>query len=483
MEDINNILLQTENESLKLDNESFNIWTINDEFYHNNLIQLNNKYILNNNNSNFDTIEKYLYKTTMFHLNNKCIIFDKNTHTIEFSIINEFNIFKTEYNKKIKKYPVFSILTFLDDNYNPVIFTKIDTDSYKYKEIEDENTFICIKPIKNLQISFDSSKYYGFYRTDKTINNKILKINIWDENIDENFYNSSCENTIYNNELMIYQYNKLLVSKTISGNCNNDIIECEKEKELFIVPNLTNRIYETIIHKNIINLFLYEEDNNIIVINNIFKKYHDSLMIIITNTTSQYRDITYLEDIYGDIANDIYPFINNDMDYLIDICNNRFYKNIILQKILSKEICYWIINESEKNNWELSSYNNYNTYLNVEKMPSILNFLFFISKFWLLEIQNIYDCKNITLNITDMFISKYTTENINENIYNDGTFLSLNIFLNDHTEGEIIFKDNNEKVRINQGDMLIYNGKKLRSPGSISNGVKYILILLIDIMV
>jgi hypothetical protein len=45
---------------------------------------------------------------------------------------------------------------------------------------------------------------------------------------------------------------------------------------------------------------------------------------------------------------DIYPFINKNSDILIDVKKNRFNRNKIIQSVLSKNVCYWIINECEK---------------------------------------------------------------------------------------------------------------------------------------
>lgn len=419
---------------------------IKDEF-------INRKYILDSSKiSTFDAIEKYIFDITSFHLKNRDI--DYNNCNIEFSIETQSNNFKIDYNKKSKKYPLFSIITFLDDEINPIIFTKIDLESYKYKEIPCENTFLCFKPSCFYQIVFDSSTYYGFYKSINT-NGKFIKINVWDCDI---------------SDVPIYTSNEI--------NRENDIV--------IITPVKKNDFYETLNYKNVINLFLYEKYDKISMLENILLKYQENSTIIINNKTIDYYDISFLEDIYGNMAKELYPFVNKGCQNIIPIENNRFYRNKIVQNILSKDICYWIINECEKiDNWETSIYPNYNNYLNIEKMPSILNFLLFVSNFWLMDIRKLYNFDDkISLNIKDVFISKYKKDK-NEEIQNsDGSFLTLNIFINDkldYNDGEIIFSDINEKIKINQGDMIIYNGKKLRTKGVVSEGVKYILVFLIDL--
>jgi predicted 2-oxoglutarate/Fe(II)-dependent dioxygenase YbiX len=102
-----------------------------------------------------------------------------------------------------------------------------------------------------------------------------------------------------------------------------------------------------------------------------------------------------------------------------------------------------------------------------------------------MDIKKIYNCENVKFSINDIFISKYTKEKINETQSKDSSFLTLNIQLNDEIDyigGEIIFSDYpHEKMIIHQGDMIIYNGNKLRTKGGVSDGVKYVLVLIIEI--
>jgi len=432
------------------------LWKITNCTFNDNIID--GQYLLNSLNLE-NNIEKCVYDISLFHMDNNNIDFNKSLHNIEFSIENPDNTFKIHYNRKNKKYPLLSIITFLEDNSNPIIFTDIDLESYKYKEISDDNELLCIKPRINTQIVFDSSKYFGFYKANE-INGKILKINIWDIKLDH--------------KLPMYTSNI-----------------CTKYNLTYIEELQLDFVFENVFYKNIINSLLYEDLCKLHVLDNVIKKHAMNTMIVIKNVSSDYIDISILKEKYGDIAEDIYPFINKNSDILIDVEKNRFNRNKIVQNVLSKDVCYWIINECEKMEWNESKYSNYNTYINVKKIPSILNFLLFVSNFWLHEIKELYSCKNISLNITDVFVSKYTKNVISDAKTNDNSFLTLNIYLNDninYKDGEIVFSNDitngisSEKIMINQCDMLIYNGKLLRTNGNVSGGVKYILVFMLEIM-
>jgi hypothetical protein len=45
--------------------------------------------------------------------------------------------------------------------------------------------------------------------------------------------------------------------------------------------------------------------------------------------------------------------------------------------------------------------------------------------------------------------------------------------------GEIVFND--DTIELNQGDMLVYNGKLHRNYSDVTSGVKYVLVLYIHI--
>ena len=427
---------------------SFTIWECNELPTISNLI-LNTKYGLD---KKIDDVTSFIYDTAMFHLGKKDIIFDENKYTIEFSLETETQKFSIEYNRKTKSYPELTVIIFLEEiKYNPLILTNIDLDSYKYKDIKTENNFYCIIPEKNTQIVFDSSKYYGFYMTSE---NKFLKINVRGKVTD-----------------------KIDIYIPIEENA-------EKNKyEFKIIPRRLEEKEKTVVYKNMVGILLYEDNKNIDMLDKIFSETCSGLIKII-NTTQNFVDLEYLQENFGELAQDLFLYINLQTD-ICDISGNRFANNKIITNVLSKDVCYWIINESEKIDWETSKYTNFPTYLTLDKIPSVLNFILFISNYWFTEIKKMFQCETLNFNIVDAFVSKYTKCEIDNIKTKDNVFLTLSIALNDeldYKEGAIVFDDVDEKIIIHQGDMLIYTGKKSRTKGSVSDGVKYILVLLIEII-
>jgi hypothetical protein len=396
-------------------------------------------------------LEKYIYDIVKFHSNNKNISLNKNNHFIEYSLCKQSNVLNIEYNKKNKKFPLFSIIcnTFDNTENDYFLFTDINIENYKYKEIPEENNLIICIPGRNTNIVFDGSKYYGLI---KNSNNSYLKINVWEDTPVNNRNNTNnFDNTqVFDSNIFI----------------ENNKITCEK-----------------INSENIVEKILYE--NTDIAVNTfktIIEKHNNSNIIIIKNRKNQNIDYELMHEKYGDLTEDIFPFLNNDID-IQD--NNRFNRNKIVKSTLSKDVCYWIINESEKKKFEDSPFKNYNTYLNIEQIPSVLNYILFVTNIWFYEIKNRYSINTeLYLNIKNIFITKqtkYQGENINKNI--DDDFFTINIQLNDtndYTGGEIVF-ENNDTISLEQGDMLIYNGKKLRSKENIKTGFKYTLVLMIDL--
>lgn len=414
----------------------------------------NKKYLLDLNKTEYDIIEKYVYEIIMFHLNRRNI--EKETHYIEFSLLNEER-FMIDYEKPKKKYPVFSTITYLNKpltDCNPIIFTNVDMEAYKYKELKDEETFICSIPHPNTHILFDSSKYYGFLYGNNIPRPLCLKINLWDI--------PPKNGNVYSSNLPI---------------CGNEL-EIIFEKQNDIVPQ-ENVIYK----KNILETLLYEvQGEQIEKITAILEKYNEKKLIQINNSFKN-LNYTVLQEKYGTYTEDLYPFINEEIEMNE---TNRFHKIITIRNILSKDVCYWIINETEKlNKWGNCSYNNYSTYLNVENIPSVLNFILFVSNFWLQKIKEIYQVEKIDTNIKDIFISKYTKDDKSVKKNKDNSFLSLNIQLNDIVDfqgGDIEFLEAQENYVLQQGDMIIYNGKKERTNGSVMDGIKYVLVILLELL-
>lgn len=277
------------------------------------------------------------------------------------------------------------------------IFTEIDLESFKYKNITDNNTFFVCMP--DHYMVFDGSKMYC---------GSGLKINV-------------------SGQFQIKQINEL---------------------NKFIELNEINQIYETHID---------------------FKKllYEKVILIDINKTTkvyNSYKKIDYNDyyEKYGNVTDDLIPFIENKN--LQE--NNRFLRKKLIQNVLSKDVCYWIMNECNRNVWNDCPHSNYSTYISIEKIPGVLNFVLFSCHYWLSEVNKLYDM-NVKLNVKQIFISKPTKVHTLKNT--DDAHIILNIQLDN--EGII---DYGEKILMNQGDMFIYNKQTTRSNGN------YVLVLFVD---
>jgi len=284
------------------------------------------------------------------------------------------------------------------------VFTDITMELYKFKNIPNENTLYVVDPEENTYVLYDSSKFYV---------GRGKKINIWDEDISSN------------------------ISSDIS--CNIEI----KEKtfiESNVNMNLKKIIYETINFNlkpgKLINSF---------TINNYDKLYEK----------------------YGDIINDLIPYIENTE---VDI-KNRFNKMKVLKNVLSKDVCFWIINESEKKTWSDCKYPNYSTCVYIDNIPGVLNYVLFTCQYWIDHVRILYDM-NIKLNIKDIFVAKNNDSQKRIEKCNDNSFIILNIQLNKNNES-IIYND--DSIILEQGDMIVYNKKTVREKCN-----NYVLVLMID---
>jgi hypothetical protein len=315
--------------------------------------------------------------------------------------IIEYNSNKMNVDCVKKKYPLMSIMI----PKGQCIFTEIDMEMYKYKNISDDNTFYIVKPSDNTYVLFDSSKFYVGEGT---------KINIWDETIDNNDNNRDIDNTFQTNELSFDEINM-----------SHDL------KKIIYLPI-------TIIYDKTIK------------VKNIYTK----------------KDYTRLYEKYGNIVDDLIPFIENkELE-----TNNRFIRMKHVQKILSKDVCYWIMNEADKQEWSDCVYTNYDICVLIEKIPGVLNFVLYSCQFWFMEVMKIYNIQ-IPLNIVEIFIAK-DDKRIRKKS-SDDKLIILNIQLN---ETDVPIQYDNESILLNQGDMFVYNKKTIREKSN-----NYVLVIMIDI--
>jgi hypothetical protein len=158
-------------------------------------LQFHLAHILKKNKQKYDFIEKTVYDLSKFYLKNaNKDIYNENIE-IEFWFKTSATYGKNMHTdgddnanstRKIAPSPIMSILLYFNENDNPTMITNIDTDSYKYKQFQNENKNICfIFPKTMKSIVFDGSYYHSeidiFGKKNELRN--ILVIDIWENYI------------------------------------------------------------------------------------------------------------------------------------------------------------------------------------------------------------------------------------------------------------------------------------------------------------
>lgn len=461
-------------------------------------------FLLDTNKTNFELIEKVVYEISMFHFERLNIIFDPNEHFIEFWFkntifknsdsyphnINSFHYDCDEYEREInnKQYkPLLSCVNYFNDNEFPLLLTDIDLEEYKFKKFENKNSLQIIFPKKNKQFTFDGTKYHGIVDIFNKLNNDtdtdferyMLAINLWNRkplNID--YYTNAYENA--NNT----QFSK--EDKIVTIESNNLIKELVLEKNILDFDFYEKMLYNK--RKFLIPEEISELVKNEMTINNEFnnfkityKKCDDSLTEKNGNFSKMVKDINIINTIDNS---------NNKID-IQDVFYNRFIQRFNYNKLFSKNICEWIIFESEeyvKNNggWTTRRHENYpTTDIPVEKIKNIFNFVLFSFTDIFNKIKKSY-CftEEVSFNIKDLFIVKYDEQMQNKlDLHHDGSFLSINILLSDTKEfegGGTYFNDG-LTVFLEQGDVLVHSGKVKHSGLPVTKGTRYIMVAFVVI--
>ena len=447
--DVDDLHKYMNRENILLDDVYINTW-MNDDMSIDTL-QSGNYEI---NESTTISYEQYLYKIAIQHLHQDT---DTDTDTFfEYSIVDEHYEFNYENYNKIE--PLFTILFFISNETSPIILTTIKNEAYKYKEVTEHDNIIVYIPKKNTHIVLNESTYYRFM-------------------------NSGAENPTSQKYLKLRVWNKQIVPTQI----NSDFLGNTMDTSSIVLNTRNNIILKESVYCNmLLDDLLYESPTKIIEQLNIFTtKYKEVDIFLINGSYNVEINYTQLLEKYGEITDDIFPFLN-DASFEISK-NNRFNKNIIVENTLCKNVCHWIINESKNSDkWKTNVYNTYGDCLNVEHIPSVLNFLAFILYNLLFQIQKMYSINDsIKINITDIFVSKFTSDNCRTESNCDNSFLSININLSDFnmfSGGEIILGGNEEYIKIVQGDMFVYNGKTKKQNCTIDSGEQFVLVILTELL-
>jgi hypothetical protein len=498
-----------------------NLWNIhlfNDNKINENIVDLikntpNQLYLLNFKKEQFNLIEKYVYDIAVFHL--KRLNIDLNDEIfIEFWFkskiidsfdkiygINNFHVDcdeeeKSKHNKII--HPILSCVTYGSDSLQPTIITDVNYDDYKFKNFENKEMIQVIFPEKNKHITFDGSYMHGagnifdidhIKLTDINYEKEriMLAINLWKHRpLNIKYFVPDTNDILYNFDKSEF---------IIEINANTDFYEITN-KEIFTYDFYENLFYnkeniswpdelitsfKELITKNTHNFLIKNNDNN--------NKHK-----ILKNESDKYNkvliDISDMETItLNQCENENETEKQLDQKFLY----NRFVQRHICNKIYGKTVCDWIIFESEeyaKNNggWTTSRHENYaTTDIPVEKIVPVFRFVLHSFQTIFQKIQTSYCLpKDTEFNIKDLFVVKYSENAQNSlDLHHDGSFITVNILLNDASEfegGGTYFNDGTT-VFLEQGDMLIHSGKIKHAGIQITKGKRYLLVAFIGIKI
>tara|TARA_A100001015_G_scaffold315078_1_gene426023 strand:- start:168 stop:920 length:753 start_codon:yes stop_codon:yes gene_type:complete len=176
--------------------------------------------------------------------------------------------------------------------------------------------------------------------------------------------------------------------------------------------------------------------------------------------------------------------IDKVLNEIKNINSNSIYSKIyILNNLISKELCLWIIYESEKYSkeihWSRERHKEYPTIdNNINNIKSINNYLYNITYLNIIPfIEKKYNLNINSLGIHEIFIVKY---NLNGQIkleeHVDGCQFSFIIPLNnDFTGGGTKFKYIETKIITDPGNVIIFCGKHKHKGIEIKSGERYII--------
>lgn len=214
-----------------------------------------------------------------------------------------------------------------------------------------------------------------------------------------------------------------------------------------------------------------------------FYKNHSSKILsdsFILQNTNSVRKKSKDNNIHDKIK-----IINNFCKLLIVPLKNEVLKKVyVIDNILTKNECKWIIDESEKyasiNGWRQERPDLYTLEDNiVMNISSIFYFVYNIIFTKILKhFEIFYNIPSEFLGINDCYIIKYSESNIRSlKSHVDRSDFSLIITLNDNFEGGYTYFDLlKKKYSAGVGSALIFCGKNKHTGLEITKGTRYILV-------
>jgi hypothetical protein len=498
-----------------------NYWKINNEIKKSLLFlkNINNNsttYLLNTNNTELDRIEYFISTIATFHL--KILGLDIHSCFIEFEWKNTYK--EDEYKKSNS---ICSTITYLTDSNIPTL-------------IIDENnihkTLKYIFPKENMHVSMHANSIYGItniLNIQNTHDNQTtIYINILKEKpFNVPYYNNTkiineCIHNQSHNDKLKYEIVNILKQKySINDIENENIFTPLTISNIQHVSSLkpNNCILDD--HVNVVKTELYNENMFQKFINKnitIKEKYYPIQIVNILKNNYLYQrrfessvqrgdifnsvnNYSIIEIEFNNKINNIFSFLNERYgEEIKDILNlslgninitntNKFIEKKIIKKLLTSDICKIIIEECESyaelhKGWLINTeLNRHEIFIksntNISKMiTNLVDMVIF-------SIKKTYNIRyNFNIIFDELLIVKYNEIDEIQKITNtDKSMLTMNILLsniNDYNGGDIFFENINDKIELNEGDMLLYYGKLQKTTYNVNKGIKYNLIGLIQ---
>lgn len=425
---------------------------------------INKKYLLNKNNINsFDFMESFINQISEFHI--KKGNYKEDNIYIEFYFQScEKNIINTIQCDKIEKkvffeyyYPLLSTITYLTDDFSPLLFTSINIEDYKYKNFNTHNNLFLSLCEKGKHIIFNSKHFFSILNNESEYqsveNNQLsLCINLWEikpSNIE--YYNS--------------KINEKSSDTILSFNEN-----------IYNISNISNiEIKKNVLNDTFFENLLYKKNKEFFT-DFIIPMGIDSTKYKLFSIKNKEENIIYKKNDLDFIMNDI-ENINNNIEN--DLLYNRFLQRFSFPSNYGNELCAWIIKESEiyakENNGWVSNNNTF--FLPINNLKNIFKFVSSTFKNILDKICLHYCLpKNIKINITKLSIEKYDS---NYSIYennNEEDNLKFYLLLNSNFEGGNIFFNDGLNYNFLQGDILVHCTKVKHFISKVSEGEMYLIV-------
>lgn len=312
---------------------------------------------------------------------------------------------------------LFACITYTKDEDTPTFISRIDYSKYKYKMFKSENEIYINIPRKGTQIRIGKHDHLL-----SAINPEMLVIYIYD-----------------------YKPNNAEVYISTNTDTNTDTNEYKFESEITHEINVKNRL-----NYKFFNELFYIHNHNFDFINSIFEK--KSTMYKLSDTTGEQSIDIHLNELIYD-------------KYSI---TNRFLNRYKEMNVLDKITRYWLLHELSP----LTGINKSDEILNILSVEKTKNFILFLNSALIgnlvTDLYNLPSTHAIKIYfVTFTILSPGFINQEYKNLYSNFT---ADIMLdNDDKSANYshIFNDDTG-VKLNSGDLIIYNDKTIKHKQSVN---------------